>query len=73
LSLKPIKRCTISVEGSQLFANFKGIAELKAQGSKSILVSDILYIPNLGVNLFSSKKLYSRGLTFTSNNKSIIF
>ena len=72
-SLKPIKYRTISVGGGQLFTNFKGIVELKAQGSGSILVLDILYISNLGANLFSSKKLYLQGLTFTSNNKLIIF
>ena len=68
-SLEPIKRRTISVGGGQLFADFKGIAELKAQGSGLILVLDILYIPNLGANLFSTKKLCSRGLTFTGDDK----
>jgi hypothetical protein len=32
-----------------------------------------LYILNLGINLLSSKKLYSKGLIFTGNNKKIAF
>ena len=35
--------------------------------------SSILYILKLGINLLSSKKLYSKGLIFTSNNKYITF
>jgi hypothetical protein len=42
------------VGGGQLYANFLGITELKVKGSGSILLLDILYIPNLGVNLLSS-------------------
>jgi hypothetical protein len=72
-SLVLIKRRTISVGGGQLFADCKGIAELYVQGSGSILVSDVLYVPNLGANLLSSKKLCSRGLTFTSDDKLMTF
>ena len=58
MSLKPIKCYIILVGGGQLYTDFKGITELKVQGSRLILVSDVLYILNLGVNLFSTKKLY---------------
>jgi hypothetical protein len=71
--LVQIRRRTILVGGGQLFANWIGTTKLRVKGSGSILISDVLYIPNLGVNLLSSKKLYSKGLTFTSNDKSIAF
>jgi hypothetical protein len=57
LPLIPIRRKTILVGGGQLFTNWMGTAELRVKGSGSILISDVLYVPNLGVNLLSSKKL----------------
>jgi hypothetical protein len=63
----------ILVGGGQLFANEKGIAELKVKGSGSVLISNVLYIPQLGVNLLSTKRLYSKGLTFTSDENHMAF
>ena len=37
-----------------MYADWKGIAELSVQGSGSILISDVLYVPNLGANLLST-------------------
>jgi hypothetical protein len=45
----------ILVGGSQLFVNEKGTAKLKVKGSGSVLISNMLYIPKLGVNLLSTK------------------
>jgi hypothetical protein len=50
-----------------------GTAELRVKGSGSILISDVLYVPNLGVNLLSSKKLCSKGLIFTGDDKKMAF
>ena len=61
------------VGGGQLFTNWMGTAELRVKGSGSILISDVLYILSLGVNLLSSKKLYSKGLIFTSDDKKMAF
>jgi hypothetical protein len=63
----------ILVGGSQLFVNKKGIAKLKVKGSSSILISNVLYILKLGVNLLSTKRLYSKGLIFTSDENHIVF
>ena len=71
--LVSIRPRAILVGGSQLFANKKGIAKLKVKGSSSILISNILYILKLGVNLLSTKRLYSKGLTFTSDENYIVF
>ena len=72
--LTPIRRCTILVGSGQLYTNFIGTTKLKVKGSRSILLSDILYIPNLGVNLLSSRKLYYlKGLKFTSDDNRMAF
>jgi hypothetical protein len=56
-----------------LFADWIGTAELQVKGSGSILISNVLFVLNLGVNLLSSKKLYSKGLIFTGDNKKMAF
>ena len=71
--LTPIPRRTIRVGGGRLYADFMGTAELHVKGSGSVLISEVLYVPKLGVNLLSSKKLCSKGLIFTSNNKIMAF
>jgi hypothetical protein len=71
--LEPIRRRTILVGGGQLYADWKGTAELRVEDSGSILISDVLYVPNLGVNLLSSKKLCSKGLNFTGDDKKMTF
>ena len=71
--LIPIRRRTILVGGGQLFADWMGTAELRVKGSGSILISNVLYVPNLGVNLLSSKKLCSKGLIFTGDDKKMAF
>jgi Reverse transcriptase (RNA-dependent DNA polymerase) len=72
--LTPIRRRTILVGGGQLYADFIGTAELKVKGSGSVLLSDVLYVPNLGVNLLSSRKLCrSKGLKFTGDDNRMAF
>jgi hypothetical protein len=65
--------CSDSCASSQLFADWIGTAELRVKGSGSILISNVLYVPNLGVNLLSSKKLCSKGLIFTGDDKKMAF
>jgi Pol polyprotein len=71
--LTPISRRTILVGGGQLYARWKGTAEIQVKDCRSILISDVLYVPNLGANLLSSRKLCSKGLTFTGDNKTMAF
>jgi hypothetical protein len=74
LQLIPIRRRTILVGGGQLYADFIGTAELKVKGSGSVLLSDVLYVPNLGVNLLSSRKFCrSKGLKFAGNENRMAF
>ena len=72
--MTPIRRRTILVGSGQLYTDFIGTTKLKVKGSRSVLLSNVLYIPNLGVNLLSSRKLYRlKGLKFTSNDNRIAF
>jgi hypothetical protein len=71
--LVPIGQRSILVGGGQLYANKTGTAELKVKGSGSVLISDVLYVSNLGVNLLSSKRLCSKGLTFTGDHETMAF
>jgi hypothetical protein len=67
--LIPIRHRTILVGGGQLYTNFIGTAELKVNGSGSVLLLDVLYIPNLGVNLLSSRQFCpSKGLEFAGDD-----
>ena len=56
-SLKPIPRRTIKVSGGKLYSTSIGIAKIVAE-SGSALLKDILYVPKLGVNLLSGKRVY---------------
>src|ERR1700722_11231706 len=71
--LVSIRPRAILVGGGQLFANERGTAQLKVKGSGSVLISDVLYVPKLGVNLLSTKRLCSKGLTFTGDENHMAF
>ena len=67
-----IRRRTIQVERGLLYTDYIRTVEIQIREG-SILILDVLYILNLSINLLLSKKLYSKGLKFTSNNKLITF
>jgi hypothetical protein len=69
-----LKGSTVIKSRGQLYSDFIGTAELKVKGSGSVLLSDVLYVPNLGVNLLSSRKLCrSKGLKFTGDDNRMAF
>lgn len=55
-AMVPIKRRTIKVGGGRLFADSMGQVEMRVAGV-SLILDDVLYVPGLGVNLLSSRKL----------------
>src|ERR1700712_6016356 len=57
--------------GGVLKCEHMGIAELKCEDGSSMLLSNILYVPNLGVNLFSVRRLCQAGLTFSGNESKL--
>ena len=58
----PIKRRVIKVGGGRLYADQCRTAVLRAPNSNEALLVNVLYIPLLGVNLLSGRKLCQRGL-----------
>jgi Reverse transcriptase (RNA-dependent DNA polymerase) len=55
-ALIPINRRTVRVGGGKLYADFIGQVEMRVDGV-SLLLDNVLYVPGLGVNLLSSRKL----------------
>ena len=59
-SLVPIKCCTIRVGGGKLYSWHMGVCELRVPSGRTMLLKDVLFVPNLGVNLLSSRKICSQ-------------
>src|SRR5438045_615833 len=53
-SLVPIKCCTIRVGGGKLYSWHMGVCELRVPSGRTMLLKDVLFVPNLGVILLSS-------------------
>ncbi len=53
-----IRRRTIKVKGRRLYVDSIGIVKMKVV-SKSLLLDNVLYVLNLGVNLLLSRRFYS--------------
>ena len=60
--LKPIPRRAIRVGGGVIYARQKGTANLVCKDGSSMLLSDVLYVPGLGVNLLSARRICQAGL-----------
>ena len=71
--LTPIKRRCIRVGGGMMFADFRGVAKLVYEDGSSTLLPDALYVPGLGVNLLSAKRLCEAGLKGSFDDKSMYF
>jgi hypothetical protein len=71
--LIPIPRRTIRVRGGKLYSSFKGMVEIKVDSRGSINLSDVLYVPKLGVNLLSSRKICSQNATSMFDDKRMSF
>jgi hypothetical protein len=72
--LIPIRRRTIKVGGGTLYSGSKGTVEMRVGSGGSALLSDVLYVPKLGVNLLSSRKICSgKGVLGSFDNKTMYF
>ncbi|KAI0996426.1 hypothetical protein K3495_g11756 [Podosphaera aphanis] len=67
------RRRRIQVGGGELHTDFKGTVELRPPGVEYILLSDVLYVPNLDVNLLSGRHVCQKGLVGSFNDKSMYF
>lgn len=59
--LTPIKRRVIRVEGGRLYSDQCGTAIMRVENGQTPLAR-VLYVPELGVNLLSGKRLCEKGL-----------
>jgi Pol polyprotein len=71
--LKSIKCRTVKVGGGVLYANHIGTAELVCLDGSSMLLADCLYVPGLGVNILSGRRLCEAGLKGAFNDKRMYF
>src|SRR5436190_4889331 len=59
-SLVHIMLNTIRVVGGKLYSWHMGFCELRVPSGRTVLLKDVLFVPNLGVNLLSSRKICSQ-------------
>lgn len=69
--LRSISKVHIQVGGGMLFSCMRGIAMVKAVDGTSCFLENVLYVPNLGVNLLSAKKLCKGGYKGAFDDESI--
>lgn len=60
--LMSIRRRTIKVGEGKLYADHRGTAVLQTLDRRKALLHDVLYVPDLGCNLLSGRKMCQRGL-----------
>ncbi|KAI0996462.1 hypothetical protein K3495_g11718 [Podosphaera aphanis] len=68
-----IKRRKIKVGDGELYSDFKGTVIMACDDGSSTLLSDVLYVPKLGVNLLSARKLALAGLEGRFDDKYMYF
>jgi hypothetical protein len=61
-ALIPIKRRTIRVGGGLLYADLCGSVRMEDRHGNSIILNPVLYVPTLGANLLSTRRMCQKGL-----------
>jgi hypothetical protein len=69
----PIKRHRIQVGGGVLYSEAKGTVDLKCKDGSSMVLKNVLYIPKLGANLLSARRLCEVGLVGSFNSGKMYF
>jgi len=69
--LNRIKRRQIKVGGGKLYADYCGTVTMRDHGGNSVLLSSVLYVPNLGVNLLSGRRMCEKGLQGSFDQQSL--
>ena len=67
-----IKRRYIKVGGGRLVADYCGTAIMRDEKGNSVKLSSVLYVPNLGVNLLSGRRMCEKGLRGSFNEHSLL-
>jgi hypothetical protein len=69
--LNPIKPKRVKVGGGELRSDHMGDAELVCADGSSMLLADVLYVPKIGVNLLSVRRLCQAGLRFSGDENNL--
>ena len=70
-SLKSTTKVPIQVGGGMLYSREKGTALVSRIDSSLYYLENVLYIPKLGINLISAKKLYKGSYRGAFNKENI--
>jgi len=68
-----IRRRLVRVGGGELHADWKGEAQMVCKDGSSTWLSDVLLVPNLGVNLLSGRRICAAGLKGRFNSHTLSF
>ena len=69
----PIKARRVKVGGGELAARHMGNAKLQCIDGSSMVLKDVLYVPKIGVNLVSARRLCQAGLTGSFDDSHMYF
>jgi hypothetical protein len=72
-SLIPIRARRIQVGGGVLYARHKGVAEQRCADGSYAVLSECLFVPDLGINLLSARRLCRNGITGFFDDKHMYF
>jgi hypothetical protein len=68
-----IKRRLVRVGGGELYADWRGEAQVVCKDGSSTWLSDVLLVPNLGVNLLSGRRICAAGLKGRFDSNALCF
>ena len=66
---RPTARTTIKVGGGRLYSTKRGTVRIQDKSGSQLVLKDVLYVPDLGVNLLSGRKLCKEGLRGSFDDK----
>jgi len=69
--LKTIPRRTVIVGGGKLHSDQMGTVVMRVPGGSSVMLAKTLYVPNLGVNLLSERRLAQAGFDGTFDEQGL--
>lgn len=68
-----IRQVTITVGGGKLYSNRRGEVGIQGKDKARIILKDVLFVPGLGVNLLSGRKLCRNGIEGRFNDKKMYY
>ncbi|KAI1006754.1 hypothetical protein K3495_g1463 [Podosphaera aphanis] len=69
--LIPMYPRRVKVGGGELRAEFEGDVQMRCKDGSSMLLSNVLFVPNLGINLLSVRRMCQAELNFVGNENKL--